>query len=89
MISYFIRIDKTESVCLPLIVRVILFIIFTVMAQCQTETQTKSKSDRQPQSEIVRCRSDSCPYRNSYTYPDRQTGCVILLFAFILIVQKK
>ena len=91
MISQFIRIDKPESVYLILvilIVRVVLFIIFPVMAKCQTETQTKSKSDRQPQAEIVRCRSDGCPYRHSNAYPERQTGCVILLFAFILIVQK-
>ena len=88
MLSQFIRIDKPGSVNLILIVRVVLFIIFPVMAKCQTETQTKSKSDRQPQAEIVRCRSDGCPYRHSNAYPERQTGCVILLFAFILIVQK-
>ena len=83
MLSQFIRIDKPGSVNLILIVRVVLFIIFPVMAKCQTETQTKSKSDRQPQAEIVRCRSDGCPYRHSNAYPERQTGCVILLFAFI------
>ena len=38
MLSQFIRIDKPESVNLILIVRAVLFIIFTVMAKCQTET---------------------------------------------------
>ena len=43
-------------------------------AQQQTESQTNRKTDRHPQSDIVRCCSDSCSSRYPYTHPDWKTG---------------
>ncbi|MBQ3760547.1 MAG: hypothetical protein II875_00885 [Clostridia bacterium] len=57
------------------IVSVILAVIFAFAAERQTQARAYGKSDRQPQTDIVRCRSDSGTDCDTYAHTDRKTRC--------------